>query len=253
MLLMNALTTSKCASPSRSCPRSFAPSTSTSVARGMGPPSGTAFAARSSAESALRASPSDASARSSIPSRSSVQRSASPRSGSWSARSNERRDGVRRERLQREDACPRAQRPDDLEGGVLGRRTDQLHEPRLHVGEERVLLRLVPAVDLVDEEHGAATLVARGAGLVERLPQIRDPRHHRGELHEVAVALRRDEPRERRLAAPGRTQKRKLAVDCSPRFFRNQLFGASSSSWPTTSSRVRGRMREASGSGMSQS
>ena len=39
-----------------------------------------------------------------------------------------------------------------LEVRVLGRRADQRHEPFLDAGEQRVLLRLVEAVDLVEEE-----------------------------------------------------------------------------------------------------
>ena len=43
----------------------------------------------------------------------------------------------------------------DLEVGVLGRRPDQRHEPALDPGQERVLLALVEAVDLVEEEDRA--------------------------------------------------------------------------------------------------
>src|SRR6185295_2017997 len=48
-------------------------------------------------------------------------------------------------------------------------------------------------------------LLESRAGLVERLAQIGDARHHGRELDEVAIALRRHQPGERRLAAPRRT------------------------------------------------
>ena len=56
------------------------------------------------------------------------------------------------ERLQLDDLAAREQRRVDLEVRVLGRRSDQRHEPFLDGGQQRVLLRLVEAVDLVEEE-----------------------------------------------------------------------------------------------------
>ena len=47
---------------------------------------------------------------------------------------------------------PAEQRGVHLEVGVLRRRPDQRHEPVLDSREQRVLLRLVEAVDLVEEE-----------------------------------------------------------------------------------------------------
>ena len=50
----------------------------------------------------------------------------------------------------------------DLEVGVLGRRPDERDQALLDGGQQRVLLRLVEAVDLVEEEHrrGARGLAA---------------------------------------------------------------------------------------------
>ena len=88
--------------------------------------------------------------------------------------------------LQRVDAQPREQRAVDLERRVLGRRADQRHEPLLDRRQQRVLLGLVEAVDLVEEQdrgcaaglapvaraldHGAHLGTSRrdGAQLLER-------------------------------------------------------------------------------------
>src|SRR5207237_5002176 len=59
------------------------------------------------------------------------------------------------QRPQREYPAAREERGDHLEAGVLGGGADQRHRPALNVREQRVLLRLVEAVDLVDEEQRA--------------------------------------------------------------------------------------------------
>ena len=56
---------------------------------------------------------------------------------------------------QGEDTGPREQGSDDLKGGVLRRRADEDNRAVLDVGEDDVLLGLVEAVDLIDEEDGA--------------------------------------------------------------------------------------------------
>src|SRR5262249_5401879 len=75
---------------------------------------------------------------------------------------DERADLVGGERLENEDASARQERGDDLERGVLGRGADEDDRAALDVWQERVLLRLVEAMDLVDEEEdrlaGAAQL-----------------------------------------------------------------------------------------------
>src|SRR5207253_10342133 len=59
------------------------------------------------------------------------------------------------ERLELVDLGARDECGVDLVVRVLGRRADQRHEARLHPGKERVLLRLVEAVDLVEKEDRA--------------------------------------------------------------------------------------------------
>ena len=57
-----------------------------------------------------------------------------------------------RQGIEAPDAHPRKQRGVHLEVRVLGRRADQRHQPLLDRGQQRVLLSLVEAVDLVEEE-----------------------------------------------------------------------------------------------------
>src|SRR5256884_5521453 len=61
---------------------------------------------------------------------------------------------LRREGFEAEDAAAGEQRRYDLEGGVLGRGPDQCHGAAFDVGQDGVLLGLVEAVELVDEEDG---------------------------------------------------------------------------------------------------
>ena len=65
------------------------------------------------------------------------------------------------ERLQGKDAGARKQRRDDLERRVLRGGPDEGDRALLDVGQNRVLLRLVEAMDLVDEEQGAPPGVPR--------------------------------------------------------------------------------------------
>ncbi len=60
-------------------------------------------------------------------------------------------------------------------------------------------------MDLVDEQHGAATV--HGEALLGGRDDLAHTRHalgHRGERHELALRVVRDEQRERRLPAPWR-------------------------------------------------
>jgi hypothetical protein len=98
------------------------------------------------------------------------------------------------------------QRRVDLEVGVLGRRPDQLHDAVLDGGQQRVLLRLVEAVDLVEEEDRRAGWVGsfalRGAG--DHLAHLGPPRVDGRELLERRARMLGREPRERRLAGARR-------------------------------------------------
>ncbi len=93
----------------------------------------------------------------------------------------------------------------DLERRVLRRRADQHDVAGLDVGQERVLLRLVEAVDLVDEEDGAARHLAPGLlGLGHHRLDFLDAGQDRAERDEMRARHLGDEPGERRLAGAGR-------------------------------------------------
>ena len=141
------------------------------------------------------------------------------------------------------------QRRVDLEVRVLRRRADQRHEPRLDVGQQRVLLRLVEAVDLVEEEDRAP------AARAEPLPRPRE--------HLAHVLHRRRDRRQLLERGAGRARRRSArASSCRCRAGRRRSSERTRSSsiarrsaepsprtcsWPTNSSRVRGRSRCASG------
>ncbi len=112
-----------------------------------------------------------------------------------------RRQLLRRERLQRVHAHAREQRAVDLERGVLGRGADQRHEPLLDRRQQRVLLGLVEAVDLVEEQHRLrAAGVAAVGGALDHRAHLRAPGRDRAQLLERRPRALGDDPRERRLA-----------------------------------------------------
>ena len=112
---------------------------------------------------------------------------------------------LRRERLELVHLRAREERGVDLEVRVLGRRADQRHQPVLDRRQERVLLRLVEAVDLVEEEDRPparpAEPVARAG---EHLAHVLHRGGDGGELLELGAGRRRDDARERRLPSSGR-------------------------------------------------
>jgi hypothetical protein len=73
------------------------------------------------------------------------------------------------------------------------------------VRQERILLALVEAVDLVDEQRRTATLVrAPLARLLDELAQLLHPSEHGRERDKLRACAARDHARERRLAGSGR-------------------------------------------------
>ena len=93
----------------------------------------------------------------------------------------------------------------DLEVGVLRGCSDQGHKALLHGRQERVLLRLVEAVDLVEEEDrrlvgGAPPLL----GTLDDGADLRPPGVDGGLLLEGGARGGGDDPCQRRLAGPGR-------------------------------------------------
>ena len=142
---------------------------------------------------------------------------ATPRSSSSSARRTIVRDLVIAERLEAPHAQPGQQRRVHLEVRVLGRRADQGDRPVLDVRQERVLLALVEAVDLVDEQDRAASLEREPLlGLGDRPADLGDARHDRRHGPELGADGVGEEARERRLAGAGRAPQQE-AREVAPR------------------------------------
>src|SRR5436190_14084640 len=100
---------------------------------------------------------------------------------------------VRGKRLQDEHAHAREQRPVDLERRILRRGSDERDGPALDVGQKRVLLRLVEAMNLVGEEDGAASEAPAALRLTNDLAHSRDAFRYRGERNELAIGVLRDD------------------------------------------------------------
>ena len=112
---------------------------------------------------------------------------------------------LRRERLQRVHAHAREQRAVDLERGVLGRGADQRHQALLDSRQQRVLLGLVEAVDLVEEQDRLgparpAAPVAAVGGALDHRAHLRAPGGDGAQLLERRLRALGDDSRERRLA-----------------------------------------------------
>jgi hypothetical protein len=116
-----------------------------------------------------------------------------------------RRDIFVAERPQHQHAGAREQRRDYFERGVLGGRADKRDEPALDVRQDGVLLRTVPSMDLVDENHRAPPAGFHFTPrLFDRLAQLGDSRRHRRDHAKAGAGLPREQIRDRRLAAAGR-------------------------------------------------
>ena len=90
------------------------------------------------------------------------------------------------ERLEPEQRGPRHQRRVDLEVRVLGRRADEDDQAALDGRQQRVLLRLVEAVDLVEEQDRALVVLAEPAlGPLEHLADVLHACAHRRQLLEL--------------------------------------------------------------------
>ena len=113
--------------------------------------------------------------------------------------------------FQHEHARAGEQGRDDLEGRVFRRRADEGEHAVFDVGQEAVLLGLVEAVDLVDEQNRADAPALHALRLVHGGAQFLHPVEHRAQRDEVRVRPVRDDARERRLARAGRSPEDKRA------------------------------------------
>ena len=109
--------------------------------------------------------------------------------------------GVLVERVEAEQRRAAEQRRVHLEERVLGGGADEGDEPALDAGEQRVLLRLVEAVDLVEEEDRALAALAEPVpGPLERVAHVLHAGAHRAELLEGLARVGGDGLGQRRLA-----------------------------------------------------
>src|SRR6516162_788528 len=108
------------------------------------------------------------------------------------------------EPAQDENLGTRQQCPDQLEGRVLGRRTDKDYSAVLDDRQEGILLGTVESVDFVDKEQGAVADLATLSRRIEYLAQVSDPRKDGRQRLEDEIGSLRQEPRDCRLAAPRR-------------------------------------------------
>ena len=116
------------------------------------------------------------------------------------------RDRVIGEWFEAPDAHPRQECAVDFEVGVLRRRADEGNGPVLDVWQQGVLLGLVEAVDLVDEQDGAGSLQGQAVlGLGDGGPEFGHAGHDRRDAGEAGADLGREQAREAGLAGAGRT------------------------------------------------
>ena len=106
------------------------------------------------------------------------------------------------QRLQHEDLAARQQRRDHLEGRILRGGADQDDGTGLDSPQEGILLGLVEAVDLVDEEDGRAGRGEErlGLGRVDHLAHVLDARAHGRKRIELPVQRPGDDARKGGLA-----------------------------------------------------
>ena len=113
------------------------------------------------------------------------------------------REIVVRERPQHVHPGPGQQGRVHLERRVLRGGAHEHHRAALDVGQEGVLLRLVEAVHLVDEEHGGDVRVL--PGVLDRRAYVADAGEHGGQARPPGPGGMRQDPRQGGLAGPGRS------------------------------------------------
>ena len=117
---------------------------------------------------------------------------------------DERRKIVMREWFQTKQSRPTAQRGVQFEVRILGRRPDQDHRSVLDGRKQRILLRDVEPVDLVDEDDRFAVLFTQttpSGG--DCLANVLDSRRDRRKADELGLRRIGDDLGERRLAGSG--------------------------------------------------
>ena len=112
---------------------------------------------------------------------------------------------VIRQRLEHVHRGAREQGGIDFEGRIFGRRTDKGQQPTFNVRQKGILLRLVEAMDFVDEENRLpAVLRTRHLGARDCLADVFDAGENGREGHEFGVESVGHQARQGRLADAGR-------------------------------------------------
>ena len=146
------------------------------------------------------------------------------------------RSSLGAQRLELVDGDAREQRAVDLEARVLGRRADQRDEALLDGRQQRVLLGLVEAVDLVEEEDRRAAAVACA---LDHRADLGAARVDGAVLLELGAAGAGDDPRQRRLARPRRAvQDHRVQPAALERARQRRPRRRAARGWPTSSSSV---------------
>ncbi len=96
-------------------------------------------------------------------------------------------DAIFAERFEHIDAAAGEQRRDDFKRRILSCRADEADDAALDVGQKGVLLGLVEAVNLVDEEDGAGVHLRGLRGGRHHLLDLLDAAHDGGELDEAGL------------------------------------------------------------------
>ena len=130
------------------------------------------------------------------------------------------------ERLEHQHARAREQRRVQLERRVFGGGADQHDGAVLHHRQERVLLRAVEAVDLVDEQQRPLPGLAPRARRVEHFLEVGDAGEDRGNLLEMQLGGVGEQPRDRGLAGAGRPPEDQRAERAGVEHARERAVGA---------------------------
>ena len=91
------------------------------------------------------------------------------------------------QRLEHVHPAAGKQRGNDFERRILRGGADQADVALLHVGQERILLGLVEAVDFIDEDDRARAVLLGALGVGHDLLDFLDAGEHGGELDELRL------------------------------------------------------------------
>ena len=100
----------------------------------------------------------------------------------------QRREVLTRQRLQRIDLRTGQQRIGHLQTWVFGGAANQNEQARLHMREQRILLRLAECVDLIDEhDRPAALRASQGLCRIDHGTDVLDARTHGRQQQKLAA------------------------------------------------------------------